>query len=427
MTSEIRLTGGAGEYMESATVVSWAVSVGDTVKQGDVVVVVETAKAATEIEAERDGVLVAIIASAGAEIGVGSVLGHIGDKGDAIQEAGGLEPIVAAAAPEPMRSGQISLSKDRVSISPLARRLASQAGLDTAAMVGTGPGGRIKSRDIERILAERRPEPGQARAVPQPGLRVARQKHMAGAAPPIVLIHGFGANSGAWNSVRAYLDPTMPSFAPELPGHGRAAAAGTPSLSGLVDATLAYLEDTGLTECHLVGHSLGGAVAAAIAANSAIRARSLTLIAPAGLGPDIDGQFLDGFLAARSPAGLLPWLERLVADPALLPQGYAEAVLRERSRLGVDAPQRELAAHLFPDASQTIRIRNLVASLHVPTRVIWGGADRIIPVSHSRGLPGFVALHVLANIGHMPHVEEPELISRLIVQTARSANLEATL
>lgn len=422
MTSEIRLTGGAGEYMESATVVSWAVAVGDRVKQGDVVVVVETAKAATEIEAERDGMLVAIVAAAGAEVGVGSVLGHIGNDGDAIGEADMPEPTVAIATPEPTRSASISLSRDRTPISPLARRLARQAGLDTTAMVGTGPGGRIKSRDIERILAEQRPEPVQVGSAPRQGSPVARHK---GGLPPIVFIHGFGANSGAWNNVRAYLDPTIASFAPDLPGHGRTAAAGSPSLNALVDATLAYLEDTGLTECHIVGHSLGGAVAAAIAANSAIRARSLTLIAPAGLGPDIDGEFLEGFLTARSAASLLPWLEQLVADPALLPQGYAEAILRERLRRGVDAPQRELAARLFPDATQTIQIGNAIASLHIPTRVIWGKADRIIPVSHSRGLPGFVALHVLADIGHMPHVEAPELISRLIVQTARSANLQA--
>ncbi|MGO4740696.1 acetoin dehydrogenase dihydrolipoyllysine-residue acetyltransferase subunit [Bosea sp. 2KB_26] len=425
MTSEIRLTGSAGEYMESATVVSWAVALGDAVKQGDVVVVVETAKAATEIEAERDGVLVAIIASAGAEVGVGSVLGHIDDDGDAVQEAGALEPTVAIAPQESMNSAPTCLSKERISISPLARRLARQAGLDTAAIVGTGPGGRIKSRDIERILAEHSPEPVQVSSTLRQELRPAR--HNGGGPLPIVFIHGFGANSGAWNSVRAYLDPTMPSFAPDLPGHGRAAAAAIPSLNALLDATLAYLEDSGLTECHLVGHSLGGAVAATIAANSAIRARSLTLIAPAGLGPDIDGRFLEGFLAARSPASLLPWLERLVAAPSRLPQSYAESVLRERSRLGVDAPQRELAARLFPDATQTIQIGNAIASLHVPTRVIWGQADRIIPVSHSRGLPGFVALHLLADIGHMPHVEAPELISRLIVQTARSANLEAGL
>lgn len=417
-TSDITLAGGAGEYMESATVVSWSAAVGDRVKAGDVVVVVETAKAATEIEAGRDGILIEILAAEGTEVEIGAVLGRIGDSLASVASAAPVPaPEVRAAvtaAPAAVTPASGSATR-RVRISPLARRLALQAGLDPSALSGTGPGGRIKSRDVERALRE---SGGQA-----PEVSSARQPLAARTVPsvPLVLIHGFGANAAAWNAVRAHLDPSLPVVTPELPGHGRAAPLARPSLDALAEAVLSGLEEAGISECHLVGHSLGGAVAAVLSAGPAIRVRSLTLISPAGLGPEIDGAFVDGFLAARAAESLTPWLERLVGDTASLPRGYAQAVLRERERLGVVAPQAALAGKLFPDGTQALRIAGEITGFAGPLKVIWGRADRIIPMRHGQSLPGHVACHGLDGVGHMPHVEAPALVARLIMQGLRSA------
>lgn len=418
MTSDITLAGGAGEYMESATVVSWSAGVGDRVKAGEVVVVVETAKAATEIEAGRDGVLIEILAGEGAEVGIGAVLGRIGDSLAAaasdppVPAPQGQAVVAASVLPEAFPAAPV---RQRISISPLARRLARQAGLDPSALEGTGPGGRIKSRDVERALLARG-----AQVTPVVSTDRLAAAQVAGGVP-LVLIHGFGANSAAWNALRAHLDPSLPVVIPELPGHGRATALARPSLDALAEAVLSKLEEAGIGECHLVGHSLGGAVAAVLSASPAIRVRSLTLIAPAGLGPEIDAAFLDGFLAARTPESLAPWLERLVGNANTLPRGYAQAVLRERERLGVGAPLAALSTTLFPDGTQALRIAGDIAGFAGPLKVIWGRADRIIPARHGQFLPGHVACHGLDGIGHMPHVEAPALLARLILQNLRSA------
>lgn len=418
MSHEITLAGGAGEYMESATVVSWSAKVGDPVKAGDVVVVVETAKAATEIEAGRDGVLAAILAPEGAEVGIGAVLGRISDS-LAADEVAVAVPL-AAAEPEavvPNAPAKAEAASRRVSISPLARRLARQAGLDTSNIVGTGPGGRIKSRDIERVLRERT---GAASPVAPIAAVSSPAAAKTGSAVPLVLLHGFGANAAAWNMVRPHLDG-RPVLTPELPGHGREPALASPSLEALAEAVLGQIEASGARACDLVGHSLGGAVAAVLAANQSVRVRSLTLIAPAGLGPEIDSGFLAGFLSARTAESLAPWLARLAADPGKLPRGYAQAVLRERERFGVGMAQAEIAQRLFPDGTQTIRIAADLERFAGPLKMIWGKGDRIIPQRHQDDLPGHVACHRLGGVGHMPYLEAPALVAQLIMQNVRSA------
>jgi pimeloyl-ACP methyl ester carboxylesterase len=53
--------------------------------------------------------------------------------------------------------------------------------------------------------------------------------------------------------------------------------------------------------------------------------------------------------------------------------------------------------------------------------VIWGRQDRIIPVAHAQNLPGNIALHLLSETGHVPHLEKPALVARLIAELVRSA------
>lgn len=419
MSHDITLAGGAGEYMESATVVSWSVALGDPVRMGDVVVVVETAKAATEIEAGRDGVLAEILAPEGAEVGIGAILGRIADSLPEIEKA--VEPSYLEEKPphDPPVSASKAAIGQRIRISPLARRLALQARLDLTDLVGTGPGGRIKSRDVERAI-QGRMVPANSSVTASTG--PAQRPSNTGARPnaPLVLIHGFGANTSAWNALRPYLDEGRRVLAPELPGHGLAAALASPSLDAIADAVLSQIEAAGVEECDLVGHSLGGAVAAALSANPAIRVRSLTLIAPAGLGVEINDRFLQGFLSARVPESLTPWLELLVADASRLPRSYAQAVLRERGRLGLDQAQAAVAQHLFPDGAQAFSIKDDVKRFTGPLKIIWGRADRIIPPMHLRGLPGHVACHKIDDTGHMPHVEAPSLTAQLIMQCVRS-------
>ena len=176
----------------------------------------------------------------------------------------------------------------------------------------------------------------------------------------------------------------------------------------------------GLEAVDLIGHSLGGAVAAALAGRHRIDARTLMLLAPAGLGPAIDGAFLDGFLRARSAASLAPWLRRLVSDERDLPPGLLTSTLRARADSDLAAEQARLAAALFPDGTQAFSIRPVLEQIAIPTKIVIGLDDKILPARQSSGLPGTVALHVFAGVGHMPQIERREAVLRLWAEVSRS-------
>ena len=156
--------------MTEGNLAKWLKSEGDPVEAGDVIAEIETDKATMEVEAVDEGVLGRIVVPEGSEgVAVNAVIGVLLAEGE---DAGAIEnapaPVerpepeqapeqepeaspgaekVAEATPAPSRSGE------RIAASPLARRMAAQAGLDLSAIAGSGPKGRIVKADIEAVLA----------------------------------------------------------------------------------------------------------------------------------------------------------------------------------------------------------------------------------------------------------------------------------
>ncbi len=235
-----------------------------------------------------------------------------------------------------------------------------------------------------------------------------------GEGDPIVLLHGFGSDHGGWRPFLAGAATNRPVLGVDLPAHGGSLAHVARDFDALVDLVEATLLELGLQRHDLVAHSLGAAVATALAGRGQLDVRSLFLISPAGLGPDINGAFIEGLGRARSEASLGPWLRELVADPSALGQGFvrASAAAREDDRL-VTA-QNALASALFPCGTQAFSVRRQLETLSIPVAVVFGLKDRIIPARHVRGLPGPVALHLFSEAGHMPHLEMKADIWRLL-------------
>jgi pyruvate dehydrogenase E2 component (dihydrolipoamide acetyltransferase) len=177
----------------------------------------------------------------------------------------------------------------------------------------------------------------------------------------------------------------------------------------------------GYKRVHLVGHSLGAAVAAAVSERGDLDVRSLTLIAPAGLGPRIDGHFVEGFLEASTEAALTPWMKRLVHAPASLPQAFVRATLTSREDKSLVSSQRSVASSVFEGSTQLFSIVEALRHYDGPCRAIVGRRDAIIPAEQSDHLPGNVALNRLDQVGHLPQVEAAELVARLVTETIRSA------
>ena len=162
--------------MESATVLRWLKQAGDRVRMGEPLVELETDKAAIEVEAPVDGTLESILAPAGAQLPIGAALGRLATSGAAPAKAAAeapkkVEPAPAtpkSATPAPIPSTPAA-RPPRIAASPLARRLAGEAGIELGTLTGSGPGGRIRKRDV---LAARGARPASS-APPRPPARPA--------------------------------------------------------------------------------------------------------------------------------------------------------------------------------------------------------------------------------------------------------------
>jgi pimeloyl-ACP methyl ester carboxylesterase len=292
---------------------------------------------------------------------------------------------------------------------PAARRVARERGLRLENVNGSGPRGRVQRRDVE-----------QRGAAPLPTSKVHRLWWARGDGAPIVFLHGFGADLNGWRPVHRLLPVTQPALAIDLPGHGLSPLGEDASFEALVAAARLTLAEEGVKEAHLVGHSLGGAVAAALAREPGVKALSLMLIAPAGLGDEVNAAFFDGYLQADTEAALTPWLHMVVVDHAALGSALARTTLRQRRERPLVAEQRRLAGALFAGGRMTIDIRGRLAGLGPPTKIVVGLEDRITPAHHAEGLSGLIALHRFPRIGHMPHLEARHEVASLIEELVRA-------
>ncbi|RAP41119.1 pyruvate dehydrogenase complex dihydrolipoamide acetyltransferase [Rhodovulum viride] len=149
--------------MEDAVIAAWLVAPGDRVEKGQPLAEVETDKATMELEAEAEGRVGRLAVKAGARADVGQVIAVLLAEGESLPEDSAPEPAPAAPAPEPAPAALApgmtpAADPDRPRASPLARRLATQAGLTLDGLSGSGPKGRIVRVDIERLIDSAPPQ-----------------------------------------------------------------------------------------------------------------------------------------------------------------------------------------------------------------------------------------------------------------------------
>lgn len=437
-----------GQDLTEAKIVALHVKVGDPVKKGDIVAEVESEKATFEVEAFSAGIVIDLPFKEGDVAAVLEPLMHVGQLGEAVVAKAailaGKEPAAAAPSPSTAASAPASVgpaqgrgaaavphavqgplpaaasTRSDQRASPVARRLAASAGLDLGSVVGSGPAGAVVLRDVQAQIAAgpvavRQPQLDGATAV---NIRTLQ----SGNGLPIVFLHGFGGDLSSWRGFLSRVSLDNPMIGVDLPAHGGSAWVAINRFEDLVDRIADALLSAGEHRLHLVGHSLGAAVATALADRGDLDVRSLTLIAPAGLGAKIDGEYVAGFLGANSEAALAAWMGRLVHDGANLPSALIRATLAARDGSDLAALQARAASVLFEGATQLFSIRDALARFDGPVRVIVGRSDAIIPASDTiAALPGHVAVHRLERNGHLPQLEAAALVGRLVTETIRSA------
>lgn len=360
-----------GLTMTEGKVIGWLKQPGDAVTPGDELLEIETSKITNVFEAPEAGILRRIVAPEGTTLPIGGLLAIVAPQ---TVPDGDIEAFVAGfKAPEPA---------------------AEEAAADAAGPRDIDAGGkRLRVLDIG-----------------------------AGDAVPVLLVHGFGADLNGWMFTQPALAEHRRAVALDLPGHGGSTkqldGAAAENFAAAVDGALDAL---GIERAHLVGHSLGGAVALTRASGRPDRVASLTLIAPAGFGPDINAGFITGFVRAQRRREMQEVLALLVHDAALVSRQMVEDVLRYKRLDGVQAALEAIADEWFPNGIQRIRRGAALEGLTIPVQLIWGRNDRIIPAAQGEALAGRVPVHILDGAGHLPHMEKAGEVNRLIEDFIRAA------
>jgi pyruvate dehydrogenase E2 component (dihydrolipoamide acetyltransferase) len=414
--------------MSHGTIAVWHVAEGEAVAKGAALFDIETDKAAMEVEAPASGRLRHVAASPGDKVAVGTVLGWIYAEGEAegpppgpVPEVGDDAPAVvvapAAPAPEAAPASDVAVVT-ALRATPAARALARSAGVDLAPVPGTGPLGRIQRDDVAGAIAARAPVVPEVLAAPAGWVAEAGALHVsrsAGTGTPLVLIHGLAADSQGWAPLEKALGRGRAILRIDLPCHGRSPRRAVRSFADLSRMVVEALDaSVGDGPVHVLGHSLGGALALALADIRPRRVASLALIAPAGLGPEIDAGALGGIIRASRTETLAPWLRRLTATPEGISNDFARAAMASRADPALRAAQVAMADALFADGTQTFDLRPALSRLTAPTAILWGREDHILPYRHALAADGEIAIHLIKGAGHIPHVECPDVVAAIL-------------
>jgi pyruvate dehydrogenase E2 component (dihydrolipoamide acetyltransferase) len=356
-----------GLTMTEGKVVGWLKREGQDLAAGEELLEIETTKITNVMEVPEPGILRRIVAATGAVLPVGGLL--------------------AVAAPESVSEAEINA-------------FVAQFVMPEPAAEG---GEEVEAPTPHSIDAD--------------GRRLRYLEMGQGPDIPLVLIHGFGGDLNTWMFNQPALAQSRRTLALDLLGHGGSAKdVGSGDPASLADAVEALLRALAIERAHLVGHSLGGAVAALVALRHPQAAASLTLIAAAGFGPEINSEFIDRFIGASRRREMTQALSQLVHDPASISRAMVEEALRYKRLDGVAAALTAIARAWFAEGRQRVDLTDRVRGLTIPVQLIWGRDDQIIPVTHPAVLAAQFPVHLVADAGHLPQMEKAAEVTRLIRQ-----------
>lgn len=347
-----------GLSMTTGKILDWLVSEGDTIDKGDDVLDIDTEKIVGTLESPAAGLVRRRVAEVGDELPIGALL--------------------AVLAPEEVPDADVDAVVEEA-------RAALASGALEAPEEPQPLIVEIDGRQISYLTLEPEEPSGE----------------------PVVLVHGYGGDKNSWLFVQQPLAEDRTVHALDLPGHGASSKdVGDGSLNTLAGTFLGFLDALGIKRAHLVGHSLGGAVVAAVAKAAPGKVASLTLLAPAGYTTDADTEYLRGFASATSRRELKPLVGRLFADPSQVTRQLIDDLLRYKRLDGVDKALSALLGTLLDGDRQAIDTPSLLQGTTVPVTVVWGSNDRVMPPADGVG--------ERVEAGHMLHMEAANDVLRIV-------------
>ncbi|MBI4611544.1 MAG: alpha/beta fold hydrolase [Candidatus Rokubacteria bacterium] len=262
-----------------------------------------------------------------------------------------------------------------------------------------------------------------------------------GSGLPVVLVHGLGGFAESWRHNLGALGHKASVYALDLPGFGQSSKPlGGYALGFFVEVLEQFRAALGLARLTLVGHSLGGAVAAAYAVSHPAKVDRLSFIAAVIPGFDYRPSWVYGLLAARGvgevmarllwPGLLRAALARCFAEPVpaevdfLVQRGHAARATAAGQAAFLSA-LREARDDFRRDAE---RYRRALSALDLPVLAIHGCQDRVVPLAHAetvaRSLPR-AALRVLDRCGHFPQIEHASTVNEWLGEFIASVPIAA--
>jgi pimeloyl-ACP methyl ester carboxylesterase len=251
-----------------------------------------------------------------------------------------------------------------------------------------------------------------------------------GAGTPVVLLHGLGRSLEDWTEQHELLRDRYRVHSVDLPGCGWSEPLDEPhSLPALARFVVDFLDAVQITEpAHVVGNSLGGAVAMLMAVHAPDQVASLVLVNSAGFGREVTIALR--VLAIRPLSRLLlrpsryraRQVERgLFHDPAFVTEARVEHAFALAQRPHAATVLLETIRGLGTIRGVRLQWRQTllraVADLDIPTLVVWGDRDLILPAAHLHAARAYLPsaqAHLFPDTGHMPQIERAEAFSQLV-------------
>lgn len=253
-----------------------------------------------------------------------------------------------------------------------------------------------------------------------------------GSGETVLLIHGLAGSSKTWDDVLPLLTPHADVIAVDLLGHGESAKPmGDYSLGAFASGLRDFLSILAIDSVTIVGHSFGGGVAMQLAYQHPHLVDRLVLVGSGGLGREVS------------------WLLRLLTLPGaeyLMPVAFPKPIVdratdvgRQLGRRNIRSPKlaemwraysslagatnrkafvRTMRGVIEPTGQTVDATDRLYLAAHVPTMIVWGDHDGIIPVEHAYAAHELIPasrLEIIEGAGHFPHVEQPVTFANLLV------------
>ncbi|HUS24025.1 MAG TPA: alpha/beta fold hydrolase [Candidatus Binatia bacterium] len=245
------------------------------------------------------------------------------------------------------------------------------------------------------------------------GLHVAYLE--GGKGPPLVLVHGFGADKDNWVRVSKHLTDSYHVVAPDLPGFGDSSKPvdARYRIDDSVERLHAIVGAMGLTHFDLGGNSMGGCISATYAAKYPNDVASLWLLDPGCVATAEPSDMAKAIIAgapvpllARDEAEFDALIGWVFHTPPFIPHAYKK-VLAARG-----AANYELHSRIFREIrGEYVPLEQLVKGLPIPTRIVWGADDRVLHPSGAKVLASLLpqsSVTLMPGVGHLPMLEQPK-------------------